>query len=85
MSEYTNKTNCMQDKKDWVICPDCGKRLLKYHGGAGDSTYEIKCSGKNCGKLVTIYSAGQTFTDKITRKNSEGYADYTAYEAISRH
>jgi ribosomal protein S27E len=50
----------MQDKTEWVTCPICGKRLLKFKGGAGDSKYEIKCSGKHCGKLIIIYSAGKT-------------------------
>lgn len=75
----------MQYKESWVTCPDCGKRLLKYRGGAGESKYEIKCTGKGCGKLVTIYSAGKTFTSTIGSKNSEGYTDLTAYTAINRH
>jgi len=69
---------------DWVVCPDCGKRLLKYKSGAGEARYEIKCTGKKCGQFVTIYSAGKTYTDKLSTRNSEGYADLTAYVAINR-
>ena len=74
----------MQDRNEWVTCPDCGKRLLKHKGGAGDARYEIKCTGKKCGELVTIYSAGKTYTEKLSIRNGEGYTDLTAYEAINR-
>jgi hypothetical protein len=50
----------MQINKKWLICPVCGKRLFKYAGGDGSAEYEIKCSGKYCGNLIKIYSAGKT-------------------------
>jgi phage FluMu protein Com len=59
----------MQEKVEWIICPVCGKKLLKYKGGAGDAKYEVKCSGKNCGSLIIIYSAGQTLNQKEKSDN----------------
>ena len=80
----------MRDEETWISCPVCGKRLFKYKGGAGNAVFEIKCSGKNCGRLITVYSAGKTacqgikIEERISIRNNEGYLDITAYTAISK-
>lgn len=80
----------MRDEEIWVSCPICGKRLFKYKGGAGNAVFEIKCSGKGCGRLITVYSAGKTacrdtiMESHVSIRNSEGYLDITAYTAISK-
>lgn len=39
-------------KRQWYLCPYCGKRLLQYDQGAISKKVYIKC--KNCKKEIEI-------------------------------
>jgi len=40
------------NKKDWYICPHCGKKILLYELGAKSEKVYIKC--KNCKREIEI-------------------------------
>jgi len=43
----------LKNKKEWYLCPNCKKRILKYDELKGESKYlYIKC--KQCKKEVEI-------------------------------